>query len=219
MAKPRPFYRRPRREQRDNPLWHPSDYSSIETNLFVLVAHESIDPTTKARLPPVRCSGFGCGSAAARSAVKRLGAVAAEHAGHADDAAMEVIKLVVSGVKADPAETADGELYEAMGFVRERARFFSGRPPLDSIADLVCWFCMSWKTVTLDSEAYRLLKQAKRPRESFGDVVRRTFEHEKDPADYLEELAANPPKVDVAALRRRQDTPRRSSRPKVRHAV
>jgi predicted CopG family antitoxin len=78
---------------------------------------------------------------------------------------------------------------------------------------------MSWKTVTLDSEAYRMLKQAKRPRESFGDVVRRTFEHEKDPADYLEELAANPPKVDVVTLRRRQLAPRRSPRPKRDHAV
>lgn len=78
---------------------------------------------------------------------------------------------------------------------------------------------MSWKTVTLDTEAYRLLKRAKRPRESFGDVVRRTFEPEKDPADYLEELAANPPKVDVAILRQRQVAPRRSGRPKVRHAV
>ena len=72
---------------------------------------------------------------------------------------------------------------------------------------------MSWKTVTLDEEAYRLLKRAKKPRESFGDVVRRTFEQEKDPADYLEELAANPPQVDVALLRRRQLAPRRSTRP------
>jgi predicted CopG family antitoxin len=72
---------------------------------------------------------------------------------------------------------------------------------------------MSWKTVTLDEEAYQLLKRAKKPRESFGDVVRRTFQQEKDPADYLEELAANPPKVDVALLRRRQLAPRRSNRP------
>ena len=78
---------------------------------------------------------------------------------------------------------------------------------------------MSWKTVTLDLEAYRLLKQAKRPRESFGDVVRRTFEKEKDPADYLEEMAATPPKVDVVTLRRRQLSPRRSSRPRAPRAV
>ena len=43
----------------------------------------------------------------------------------------------------------------------------------------MCWFCMGWKTLTLDEEAYQLLKQEKRERESFGDVVRRVF-GEKD---------------------------------------
>ena len=40
----------------------------------------------------------------------------------ADNDSLEVIKLVVSAVKGDPAETAKGELYEAMGFVRESER-------------------------------------------------------------------------------------------------
>jgi hypothetical protein len=40
----------------------------------------------------------------------------------ADNDSLEVIKLVVSAVKGDPAETANGELYEAMGFVRESER-------------------------------------------------------------------------------------------------
>ena len=40
----------------------------------------------------------------------------------ADKASMETIKLVTNAVKGDPAETADGELYEAMGFVRESER-------------------------------------------------------------------------------------------------
>jgi len=40
----------------------------------------------------------------------------------ADTVSMDTIKLVVSGVKGDPAETAKGELYEAMGFVRESER-------------------------------------------------------------------------------------------------
>ena len=40
----------------------------------------------------------------------------------ADRDSMETIKLVTSAVKDDPAETADGDLYEAMGFVRESER-------------------------------------------------------------------------------------------------
>ena len=40
----------------------------------------------------------------------------------ADAASLDAIKLVVAGVKADPAETAKGELYEAMGYVRESER-------------------------------------------------------------------------------------------------
>ena len=47
---------------------------------------------------------------------------AADQRDDADTAAMDTIKVVVSGVKGDPAETAKGELYEAMGFVRESER-------------------------------------------------------------------------------------------------
>jgi predicted CopG family antitoxin len=73
---------------------------------------------------------------------------------------------------------------------------------------------MKWKTLTLDPEAYRLIKRAKRPRESFGDVVRRVFaEPEADIEVQIAELMANPPKVDLALLRRRQANPARSPRP------
>lgn len=49
---------------------------------------------------------------------------------------------------------------------------------------------MTWKTLTLDEEAYKLLKKAKEPRESFGDVVRRVFaaKDEPDPADLVDDL-------------------------------
>lgn len=49
---------------------------------------------------------------------------------------------------------------------------------------------MSWKTLTLDDEAYNLLKKEKRARESFGDVVRRVFAEraEVDPSDLVDEL-------------------------------
>lgn len=49
---------------------------------------------------------------------------------------------------------------------------------------------MSWKTLTVDEEAYTLLKNAKRPRESFGDVVRRVFSDrdEMDPSDLVDDL-------------------------------
>ena len=40
----------------------------------------------------------------------------------ADAVSLEAIKMVVAGVKGDPAETANGDLYEAMGFVRDSAR-------------------------------------------------------------------------------------------------
>lgn len=40
----------------------------------------------------------------------------------ADVASLDAIKLVVNAVKGDPAETANGDLYEAMGFVRDSER-------------------------------------------------------------------------------------------------
>lgn len=73
---------------------------------------------------------------------------------------------------------------------------------------------MKWKTLTLDAEAYRLIKRAKRPRESFNDVVRRVFgEAEIDIDAHLGDLLQSPPAVDVALLRRRQKNPPRSNHP------
>jgi hypothetical protein len=40
----------------------------------------------------------------------------------ADIASLDSIKLVVNAVKGDPAETANGDLYEAMGYVRDSER-------------------------------------------------------------------------------------------------
>jgi hypothetical protein len=39
-----------------------------------------------------------------------------------DAASLDAIKLVVNSVKGDPTETAKGEFYEALGFVRESER-------------------------------------------------------------------------------------------------
>jgi len=48
---------------------------------------------------------------------------------------------------------------------------------------------MSWKTLTLDEEAYGLMKKAKMPRESFGDMVRRVFmEKNADASDLVDGL-------------------------------
>ena len=48
---------------------------------------------------------------------------------------------------------------------------------------------MSWKTLTLDEAAYGLMKKAKMPRESFGDMVRRVFmEKNADASDFIDEL-------------------------------
>ncbi len=40
----------------------------------------------------------------------------------ADDESMEAVKAVVNGVKGDPAEGPDGELYESFGYVRDSER-------------------------------------------------------------------------------------------------
>ena len=64
--------------------------------------------------------------------------------------------------------------------------------------------CMRRKTISLDLDVYRGLKQRQTRHESLSATLRRMLEDDKDPADYLEELAANPPKADVALLRRRQ---------------
>lgn len=82
---------------------------------------------------------------------------------------------------------------------------------------------MKLKTVSVDGEAFRMLRRAKGPRESYGDVVRRVFSEQAESVDFqahLAELIENPPQVDIALLRRRQKNPVRSSRPKRRpHAV
>jgi predicted CopG family antitoxin len=53
---------------------------------------------------------------------------------------------------------------------------------------------MKLKTVSVDAEAFALLRKEKGPRESYGDVVRRVFtahrEAQHDPSDLLDELFA-----------------------------
>jgi predicted CopG family antitoxin len=87
---------------------------------------------------------------------------------------------------------------------------------------------MGWKTLTLDEEAYVLMKKAKMPRESFGDMVRRVFtEKDADPSDLIDGLfreysgkgmMTRPARVRVAKA---QASPARSTRPACRasHAV
>ncbi len=81
---------------------------------------------------------------------------------------------------------------------------------------------MKLKTVSVDLAAFRLLRRAKGPRESYGDVVRRVFaeaEEEFDIDAHLDELMKNPPQADIALLRRRQENPPRSIRPARRRAT
>ena len=53
---------------------------------------------------------------------------------------------------------------------------------------------MKLKTVSVDLEAFRLMRREKGPRESYGDVVRRVFAERAaaayDPSDHLDELFA-----------------------------
>ena len=79
---------------------------------------------------------------------------------------------------------------------------------------------MTRKTISLDLDVYRGLKRRQTRHETLSMTLRRMMEDDKDPADYLDELTASPPKVDVALLRRRQENPLRSSRPlRKRHAA
>jgi predicted CopG family antitoxin len=79
---------------------------------------------------------------------------------------------------------------------------------------------MTRKTVSLDLDVYRGLKRRQTRHETLSATLRRMLADDKDPADYLDELAANPPKVNIALLRRRQENPLRSSRPlRKRHAA
>jgi len=79
---------------------------------------------------------------------------------------------------------------------------------------------MTRKTVSLDLDVYRGLKRRQTRHETLSATLRRMLADDKDPADYLDELAANPPKVNIALLRHRQENPLRSSRPlRKRHAA
>ncbi len=80
---------------------------------------------------------------------------------------------------------------------------------------------MKRKTLSIDLDVYRELKRRQAEPESLSATLRRILEEEKDPADYLDELAAHPPVVDLALLRRRQAKPIRSARPasRKRHAA
>lgn len=69
------------------------------------------------------------------------------------------------------------------------------------------------KTVSLDPDVYRLLRRKQERHESLSAALRRLLADEKDPADYLDDLFAQPPQVDLALLRRRQQHPPRSRRP------
>ncbi len=85
---------------------------------------------------------------------------------------------------------------------------------------------MSWKTITLDVEAYHLLKKAKQKRESFGDVVRRIVtarEPIPDIETHLDQLFRDfggvgvMPEAALTRLEQRKKHPPRSPQP--RHAA
>ncbi len=81
---------------------------------------------------------------------------------------------------------------------------------------------MKLKTVSVDLEAFRLLRKAKGRRESYGDVVRRVFAEQAAAGDldaWIADLMANPIEADLALLRRRQKNPPRSRRSATHHAV
>lgn len=81
---------------------------------------------------------------------------------------------------------------------------------------------MKLKTVSVDPEAFRLLRREKRPRESYGDVVRRVFADravaEYDPSDQIDALFAEYGGKGIcteegrARLRARRKAPPRSPR-------
>lgn len=77
---------------------------------------------------------------------------------------------------------------------------------------------MTRKTISLDADVYRLLRSRMERKESLSAALRRLLTPELDPLDYEEELMADPPKVDIALLRRRQANPPRSNRSRHRAA-
>jgi predicted CopG family antitoxin len=79
---------------------------------------------------------------------------------------------------------------------------------------------MKLKTVSVDLEAFKMLRRVRTKHESYGDVIRRVFAEHADEIDldrYLADMIANPPQVNTELLRRRQKNPPRSRRP-ARHA-
>jgi hypothetical protein len=81
---------------------------------------------------------------------------------------------------------------------------------------------MKLKTVSVDLEAFKLLRRAKGPRESYGDVVRRVFAEVAEDVDIEAHLAelfrdyGGKGMMTPAArqrLRARQENPPRSPRP------
>lgn len=82
---------------------------------------------------------------------------------------------------------------------------------------------MKLKTVSVDVEAFDLMRKEKRPRESYGDVVRRIFadraEANYDPSEHIDQLFADlggkgilTPAGRERVVSRRKKSPR-SSRP------
>lgn len=71
---------------------------------------------------------------------------------------------------------------------------------------------MTRKTISLDADVYRQLRRKQAPRESLSAALRRLLAGDKDPADYLDDIFAEPPVVDTDLLRRRQLNPPRSNR-------
>jgi predicted CopG family antitoxin len=69
------------------------------------------------------------------------------------------------------------------------------------------------KTVSLAPDVHRLLRRKQERRESLSAALRRLLADEKDPADHLDDLFAQPPKVDLALLRHPQQQPPRSRSP------
>lgn len=82
---------------------------------------------------------------------------------------------------------------------------------------------MKLKTVSVDQAAFKLLRKAKGPRESYGDVVRRVFAaHEEanyDPSDHVDSLFAEFGGKGLfsaegrARVKARHENPPRSRRP------
>lgn len=56
---------------------------------------------------------------------------------------------------------------------------------------------MAVKTITIDIEAYELLSKQKLERESFSDVIKRTFRPRPTAGEFLDAIRKNLPSEDV----------------------